>query len=182
MTGTLSQQLIAEPLHAIHSNAQSGSLVVRRENVTKALRFEQGCLVDAQSSDPSEAFGEVLRRTGKLSPDQLDAAAKSGTSAEALTRTLVAMHLVEADQLAEFQVFHVQEIAYSLFNWVSGSFEFREGSDPVSKAGFKLALPSLIFEGVRRITNPEIIHRGLRGTDQVIRLTSQSESRAEAVS
>ncbi|MGH9427317.1 MAG: DUF4388 domain-containing protein, partial [Terriglobia bacterium] len=181
MTGTLSQQLIAEPLHAIHSNAQSGSLVVRRENVAKTLRFEKGSLADAQSSDPSEAFGEMLLRMGRLSPDQLDEASKSGTSTEALSRTLVAMNLVEADQLAELRVFHVQEIAYSLFNWVTGSFEFRAESDPVGKAGFKLALPSLIFEAVRRITNPEIIHRGLKGTDRVIRLTSQFESKVDTV-
>jgi len=181
MTGSLSQQLIAEPLHAIHSNAQSGSLVVRRENVTKTLRFEQGLLVDVDSSDPSEAFGEVLLRMGRLSPDQLDAASKSGTSAEALSRTLATMNLVEAAQLAEIRAFHVQEIAYSLFNWVSGSFEFRPGNDPAGKSTLKLALPGLIFEAVRRITNPEIVHRGLKGTDKVIRLASQFESRAAAV-
>ncbi|HEU0005448.1 MAG TPA: DUF4388 domain-containing protein [Terriglobia bacterium] len=182
MTGTLSQQLIAEPLHAIHSNAQSGSLVVRRENVAKTLRFEQGFLVDAQSSDPSEAFGEMLLRMGRLSPDQLDAASKSGTSAEALSRTLAAMNLVEAEQLGEFRVFHVQEIAYSLFNWVSGSFEFRSGNEPASKSNLKLTLPGLIFEAIRRVTNPEIIHRGLKGTDKVIRLAAQLESKVGAVS
>jgi hypothetical protein len=122
--------------------AQSGSLVVRRENLAKTLRFEQGFLVDAQSSDPSEAFGEMLLRMGRLSPDQLDAASKSGTSAEALSRTLAAMNVVEAEQLAEFRVFHVQEIAYSLFNWVSGSFEFRSGNEPASKSNLKLTLPA----------------------------------------
>jgi curved DNA-binding protein CbpA len=181
MTGTLSQQLIAEPLHAIHSNSQSGSLVVRRDNVTKTLRFEQGFLMDAQSSDPSESFGEMLLGMGRLSLDQLDSASKSGTSAEALSRTLVTMNLAAADQLAEFRVFQIQEIAYSLFNWVSGSFEFRSGNDPAGKSNLKLALPGLIFEAVRRITNHEIIHRGLKGTDKVIRLVSQFESRAAAV-
>jgi len=181
MTGTLSQQLIAEPLHAIHSKAQSGSLVVRRENVTKTLRFEQGFLVDAQSSDPSEALGEMLLRMGRLSPDQLDAASKSGTSAEALSQALIAMNLVEPTQLAEFRVFHAQEIAYGLFNWVSGSFEFRSGSESAGKSNLKLALPGLIFEAVRRITNPETVHRGLKGTDRVIRLASQFESKVETV-
>src|SRR5262245_6667265 len=183
MTGTLSQQLIAEPLQAIYSNSQNGSLVVRRENVTKTLRFEQGFLVDAQSSDPSEAFGEMLLRMGRLTPDQLDVASKSGTSAEALSRTLVSMNLLEADQLAEFRVFHVQEILHSLFDWLSGSFEFKTGGDPVGQGGLSLrmALPSLIFEAVRRITNPEIIHRGLKGSDKVVRLVPQFEEKAAAV-
>src|SRR5262245_11238984 len=110
MTGTLSQQLIAEPLQVIFSNCQSGSLVVRRENLNKTLRFEQGFLVDAESSDPAEAFGEMLLQMGRLSLDQLDAASKSGTSGEALCRALVGMNLFEADQLAEFRGFHVQEI------------------------------------------------------------------------
>ena len=59
------------------------------------------------------------------------------------------MNLANADQLAEFRAFHVQEIAYSLFNWVSGSFEFRPGSDPAGGSNLKLALPGLIFEAIR---------------------------------
>ena len=181
MTGNLSQQLVAEPLQVIHSGAQSGSLVLRRENVTKTLRFEQGFLVDAQSSDPSEAFGEMLLRMGRLSPDQLDVASKSGTSPEILSQAIVAMNLIEPNQLTEFRSFHIQEIAYGLFNWVSGSFEFRSESSPTGKSNVKLPLLPLIFEAVRRIVNPEIIHRGLKGTDKVIRLTSHLESKVEAV-
>lgn len=181
MTGNLSQQLVAEPLQAIHSTAQSGSLVVRRENVTKTLRFERGFLVDAQSTDPSEAFGEMLLRMGRLSPDQLDAASRSGTSPEALSQALVAMNLGDSNQLTEFRAFHVQELAYGLFNWVSGSFEFSSGGSLTGKSNVKLPLLPLIFEAVRRITNPEIIHRGLKGTDKVIRLTSHLETKVEAV-
>lgn len=181
MTGNLSQQLVSEPLQVIHSSSETGSLVLRQGNVTKTLRFVQGFLVDAQSSDPSEAFGEMLLRMGRLSPDQLDDALKSGTSPEALSQALVSMNLADSSQLNEFRAFHVQEIAYGLFNWVSGSFEFRSGSGPTGKSNVKLPLLPLIFEAVRRITNPEIIHRGLKGTDKIIRLTPQVESKVDAV-
>jgi hypothetical protein len=96
--------------------------------------------VDAQSSDPAEAFGEMLLRMGRLSPDQLDAASKAGSSSDALSQALVAMNLIEPSQLTEFRAFHVQEIAYSLFNWVSGSFEFSAGSGPAVKSNVKLPL------------------------------------------
>ena len=181
MTGNLSHQLIAEPLDTIHSKALSGSLNVKRENVTKTLWFDQGFLVDAQSTDPAEAFGEMLLRMGRLSPDQLAEASKSGSSAEALSQALVAMGLVEPSQLTDFRGFHVQEISHSLFNWVSGSFEFSTESDRAGKSSTRLALPGLIFEAVRRITNPEIIHRGLKGADRVIRLAPQFESKVAAV-
>jgi curved DNA-binding protein CbpA len=181
MTGNFSQQLVSEPLQAIHSTAQSGALIVRRENVSKTLQFEQGFLVDAQSSDSSESFGEMLLRMGRLSPDQLEAASKSGTSSESLSQALVAMGLVDARQLTEFRAFYVQEMAYSLFNWISGSFEFGSGRGPAGKSNVRLPLLPLIFEAVRRITNPEIIHRGLKGADKVIRLTSDLERKVEAV-
>ncbi len=182
MTGNLSQQLISEPLNAIYLKSQSGSLVVRRENVSKTLKFELGFCVDALSSDPGEAFGERLLRMGKVSPDQLDAASKFGPSAEALCQALIAMKLFEPGELAEFRAFHVQEIVYSLLNWASGTFEFKSASDPLAgKAGLKLSVPGLIFEGIRRITNPEIIHKGLKGTDRVICLAPQFESRAADV-
>ena len=181
MTGTLSQKLIAEPLQTIYSNSESGSLVVHRQNLTKTLHFEHGFLVGAQSSDPVECFGEMLLRMGRLSPDQLDAASKSGTSDEDLSQALIEMNLFEADQLAEFRVLHVQEIVHTLFNWVSGNFEFKAGGDSRVKGSLKLALPELIFEAIRRVTNPEVIHRGLKGTDRVISLVSQFENKVAAV-
>jgi len=118
---------------------------------------------------------------GRLTPDQIEAASSAGVSSEAVSRALVAANVIEAGQLKEFLGYHVQEIVYSLFNWVSGEFEFRAESQPTSVPAVKLALPSLIFEGVRRITNMEVIHRGLKGSDTVIRLVPDFESKAASV-
>jgi tetratricopeptide (TPR) repeat protein len=119
---------------------------------------------------------------GRLTPDQLEAASISGTSSQAVSRALVAANVMETGQLVEFLAYHVQEIAYSLFNWASGEFEFKAEAQPAAGApAVKLALPSLIFEGVRRTTNMEVIHRGLKGPDTLIRLVPDFENKVAAV-
>jgi curved DNA-binding protein CbpA len=180
--GDLSEKGISEPLRTIHQNSQSGTLLVRRQGITKELVFDQGVCGDARSNDPAEGLGEFLLRIGKLSPDQLDAATQAGNTTSVLPATLLEMKLVAPSELADFRALHAQEIVYSLFNWNSGSFEFKpEKSSPNGTGSLHLTVPNLIFEGIRRLTNPDIIHRGLKGPDRLIRLAPQFEAKAAEI-
>jgi curved DNA-binding protein CbpA len=182
MTGNLSEQLISEPLQTIHQNSHSGTLRIRRQSIVKELTFDQGLCVDVQSNDSADDFGELLLRIGKLSPDQLHAASKSA-SPSALPFTLLEMNLVEPSELMNFQTLHAQEAVYSLFNWTTGNFEFVAGSIAARRmTSLKITLPNLIFEGIRRVTNPEVIHRGLKGSDRLVRLAPQFERKAGEIS
>jgi curved DNA-binding protein CbpA len=179
MIGDLSEKGISEPLRAIHQSSQCGTLLVRRQGVTKELIFDQGVCGDARSNDPAEDLGEFLLHIGKLSPDQLDAATQAGKSSSVLLDALLEMKLVAPSELSDFRTLHAQEIVYGLFNWNSGSFEFKPGEyRPNGTASLHLTVPNLIFEGIRRLTNPDVIHRGLKGPDRLIRLAPQFEARA----
>lgn len=178
MTGNLSEQLISEPLRSIHQELRSGTLLVQRQAMRKEFVFERGVCVEVRSNDPGDDFGEFLLRLGKISPDQLDAASKSAGSS-ALHLVLLGMNLFDPGELMEFRTLHAQEICYSVFNWTSGTFEFGPGSQASgANSNLKLVLPNLIFEGIRRVTNPEVIHRGLKGPERLIRLAPQFETRA----
>lgn len=181
MTGNLSGQLIPQVLRKIHSKSQSGDLSVQRGGTTKTLQFSHGQCIGGHSSDPSESLGELLLRMGKLSPEQLEAATQAvSSSAAALPEALSQMKLFEPQELLDFRTLHVQDIVYSLFNWTSGSYEFKPGRVSDTK-GLQLPLPSLIFEGIRRITNSEVVHKGLQGNDRIVRLAANFEAIAAEV-
>jgi curved DNA-binding protein CbpA len=182
MIGDLSEKGISEPLRGIHQSSQCGTLLVRRQGITKELVFDQGVCEDARSNDPAEDLGEFLLRIGKLSPDQLDAATQAGKSSSVLLDALLTMKLVAPSELSDFRTLHAQEIVYGLFNWNSGSFEFKPGEcRPNGTGSLHLVVPNLIFEGIRRLTNPDVIHRGLKGPDRLIRLAPQFEARAAEI-
>ncbi len=181
MIGNLSEKLFAEILQDIHSKSRSGDLAIQRGATSKMLQFAHGKCTDAQSGDPNEAFGELLLGMGKLSVDQLEAASKSASSPSALPEVLLQMKFLEREELLELRTVSIQEISSSLFNWTSGSYEFKASSTPSDSSGLQLALPTLIFEGIRRLTNLEVIHKGLQGKDRVVRLAPGFEAKAAEV-
>jgi curved DNA-binding protein CbpA len=176
MTGNLSQHSFPEILRSIDLKAQSGALILRRSATEKKLYFHKGALVFASSNLEQEGLGQMLVNQGKLSPLQWDAASRSKNSEERPGVALIGMGLFEAAQVREFLELQIREILYPLFDWNSEEFEFKTGEVSVERElRLNLSLANLIFEGIRRMKNAEIIHKGLKGTESFIRLTPQSE-------
>ena len=179
MIGDISSTPVTEALKAICLKKLTGTLVVSNHAIVKEFLFDRGLLAGALSTDPSEELGEWLVAIGKLRPADLEAAVLLDPSRQLLGQVLVEMELFNADQIAEYQALQSQEIFYSIFNWESGQFEFKEGNiflDDSQK--LSLPIPNLIFQGSRRVTSPEVIHRGLIGGNRLIRLCSGSDARA----
>lgn len=179
MTSNISSDPITEPLKAIYLKKLTGILVMSNHTVVKELLFDKGLFVGALSTDPAEDFGEWLVAIGKLSPADLDAAVLLDPSRQLLGQVLAEMQLFDEAQIKEYQGLHSQEIFCSIFNWQNGQFEFKEGNIFLDE-GQKLSLPipNLIFQSIQRITSSEVIHRGLKGNNRLIRLSPGSEARA----
>jgi len=179
MSGDFSQTLPAELLATIHSRQQSGTLVLRREGTERKLLFDNGCLISASSTAEQDDFGELLIRIGRISPSQLDQAKRQSKPGAHLAQTLLEMKILEGDLLKEFIELQVREILYPVLEWTAGEYSFKAGPVTVDdRFHLKLSLPSLIFEGIRRISNLEAVYRGLKGNDTLIRLSDHYEARA----
>ena len=179
MVGEIKSRSVTEPLKAIYLKKLTGTLVVSNHAVVKELLFDKGLFAGALSTDPSEELGEWLVSIGKLSPSDLDAAVLTDPSRQLLGQVLVEMQLLNESQIAEFQALQSQEIFCSIFNWESGQFEFKEGNIFLDESQrLSLPIPNLIFQAIQRTTSPEAIHRGLKGVNQLIRLSAEAETRA----
>jgi curved DNA-binding protein CbpA len=180
--GSLVQHLLTDILLPVITEPRSGLLTLQRTAIEKKLYIEKGTLVLAQSNDSNDDFGELLVRIGQLSPTRLTEAVQSTPSGELLGRTLIKMGILSEDSVRQFLELQAQEIFYPLFEWTSGEFSFVDSTSSMPQDfRLNLPLPCLIFEGIRRITNMEIIHRALRGTDTRIRLSRQYEEKASGL-
>jgi curved DNA-binding protein CbpA len=176
MTGHLTQHLFPEILRSINLKAQTGALILRRSATEKKLYFDKGALIFASSNMAEEGLGQLLARVGKLSPLQREAASRFENAEKLPGVALLETGLFELRQVREFLDLQIQAILFPIFDWNSGEFEFKSDETPVDvELRSNLSLATLIFEGVRRMSNPEILHKGLKGGEGFIRLTPQFE-------
>jgi curved DNA-binding protein CbpA len=173
LKGNLAERLFPEVLKNISSGCQSGTLTVRRESIQKTIGFDQGLIVSAASNAPEDDFGELLIKIGRLSPSQLEEISAPGSSSKPLGQALVEKGLLEAVQVREFLELHAQELIYPLFDWTSGEFEFTSGRSALDGGpSLNISAGNLVLEGIRRIKNWEVIHKGLREAETPVRLAS----------
>jgi curved DNA-binding protein CbpA len=173
LKGNLAERPLPEVLKNISSGCQSGTLTVRRESIQKTIGFDQGLIVSAASNAPEDDFGEMLIKIGRLSPSQLEEISASGSSSKPLSQALIEKGLLEAVQVREFLELHAQELIYPLFDWTSGEFEFTSGRSALDgDPSLNISAGNLILEGIRRIKNWEVIHKGLREAETPMRLAS----------
>ena len=171
LTGNLADRSFPEVLRSISAATQSGTLIVRRDPIEKKISLDQGSIVFATSNAPEEDFGELLIKLGRLSPSQLDEVSGAANNGRPLSGVLIEKGLLDTAQVREFLELHVQELIYPLFDWNVGEFEFISGSPSLEgDLSLNISTSNLVLEGVRRIKNLEVIHKGLRGTDTPVRL------------
>ncbi len=183
MTSNLSEKEVAQVLMQIHRNSESGVLTVSHGPSMKHLQFSKGMLVGATSNNSKEAFGEMLLRMGKLSVDQVDAALKVARDPNQIASAIRQLEFIGSGDLLNFQALHAQELALGLFNWTAGEFEFKPAESTTRLASdFQISIPNLVFEGIRRITHSEIVHRALGRPNRIVRLADDFEAKAAALS
>lgn len=159
---------LPEILDYLRTTGKTGVLLVRNGAVTKTLHFKKGLVVFASSNLPLERFGEMLLKEGKISQEQFEAAGKLVTRGKRLGKILVELQAISPKDLWNEVRHQVQEIAYSLLAWDSGSFQFLEGEERTGEnITTSLTVPELLLEGLRRIREPALFQRRIPSRDIV---------------
>ncbi len=166
--GVLEKVALPEVLDFLSTMAKTGVLLLRNGNVTKTLHFKRGIVVFATSNIPDERFGEMLLREGKITSDQFVEASKQITRGKRLGKILVEMQALSPKDLWNEVRHQVQEIAYSVFSWDSGTFQFFEGEERTGEnITTSLTVQEIILEGLRRIRNRDLLKKVFPSKDIV---------------
>jgi hypothetical protein len=150
--GEFGEILIPDLLTFLDMLGKTGSLEVRRDEVTKRIHWHQGEIVFADSTDPLESFGEYLLRNGWVTREQLDTARAACKRDSDLVKNLIRGGALRPDLLPKSERSLVLDIVYSIFEWKSGTFRFILTPEPhAEKVVLKTSVSNIIMEGSRRL-------------------------------
>jgi hypothetical protein len=166
--GTLEELGLPEILDFLSTMAKTGVILLRNGNVTKTLHFKRGIVVFATSNIPEERFGEMLLKEGKITSDLFMEASKQITRGKRLGKILVEMQAISPKDLWNEVRHQVQEIAFGLLSWDSGSFQFFEGEERTGEnITTSLTVQEILLEGLRRIRNKALLEKAFPSRDIV---------------
>jgi hypothetical protein len=168
LQGDFTQLGLPEILDFLKTTGKTGVLLVRNGTVTKTLHFKKGVVVFATSNLPDERFGEMLLREGKIDQAQFEAASRQVTRGKRLGKILVELQYLSPKDLWSEVRHQVQEIAYSILGWDSGSFQFFEGEERTGEnITTTLSVPELLLEGLRRLKDAKAFEQKMPTKDLV---------------
>jgi hypothetical protein len=143
---------IVDILGLIAQTGWRGELMVFDEEGTRSIYVEQGSVVGATSTVPSERLGQVMYRYGLLTEEQVSASVDSAASSLRIGEAAVKHGFVQREKLFELMGRQTEEIVFGALLIERGVFYFLDSFDEAGLASRQLfALSSLVRDGIRRM-------------------------------
>ena len=165
LAGDLRVVPIADILHLLDSQSQSGVLVVARGTGEVKAYFRQGSLQLALAEGVEDEFllGRFLVDAGVIGRDELEAFLEAREPGH----DLIGADLARAGLVTEAGVRaaltrQTCELVYEILRWSFGGFKFvrsRSLPAPVTQAALSLDVPEILMEGFRRVDEWHLIER-----------------------
>ncbi len=184
LRGNLRDFSTTQLLNLINLARKTGTLTIEGPNEAARMSFREGKLVFAQvgNEDPSLAY--VLRKAGKLNDEQTRALRQRPESAndKALGLLLINAGYVTQAEILQGIRQHIMDVAFRLFTWVEGIFNFEAGMmPPVERITVPIDLENVIIEGARRMREWEQLQDELPNLDMALKFTDKPDARLKNV-
>lgn len=164
----LAESSVPELIQALYARGWTGVLVLGRGGIEKTLRFRDGRVEFAYTSDPDERMGEVLLRRGRITLDQYVGASGRVRKGRRFGAALVELGVLTQEELVETVLAHAERIIYGAFEWSEGLYQLREGVEvEPEEITVALSTPQIILNGFEHIRVWSRILRGVGSLDSV---------------
>jgi Domain of unknown function (DUF4388) len=185
LVGNLRDFGLSEFLYLVDRGHKTGRLKLQKPDDSAELYFKDGKLVYATHYNQPERLGDMLVRTGRISPEQLHAALKLQHTAEQgkpIGAILISRNMISLEEIQKSVRSQIEEITYSLFAWTEGDFRFEpDVAPPPESMPIPLSIENVIMEGTRRIDEWARIKDRIPSLDVVVRFTDQPYDKAKGV-
>ncbi len=162
--------------------SSTGILVLKHSSFTKTIHFEKGVCTFATSNIYEDRIGERLIEWGFLSEAQLTKASEVMRQNQwKLGKALVHLGYVDEAQLTSFIQRQIKEIIFSTFTYPAIETRFDSCTLPEYEHKLHLEVPQLILEGMRRVTDLELLEKLLPDQDIKLVLSVPSQTIFERV-
>jgi CheY-like chemotaxis protein len=155
--GDLAKTSLPRLLVALHQAQATGAITLTRGPIKKILVVEKGAPVYAASNVGAERFGSICVRRGLVAAEELDRLRLGGPGQRTGELLETAGRLNRAGRLALVGA-QVRAIAWSMFEWCEGRYDFQLARPPAGLLPLKLSMADLLLEGlVRASTLPRLV-------------------------
>jgi curved DNA-binding protein CbpA len=172
VSGRISDFRLPALLQFFRRERKTGVLTLQRNDLNKSIYLEDGDIIFATSLYPDDRLGETLLKEGKISFKQyeisVDLLKKTGKKQGTI---LVEQGFISPKELFEGVILQATEIILSLFTWIDGEYEFKEGPLPSEEVvTLHISTANLIFSGISRIKDWNRLMGELPSPDRLVRV------------
>lgn len=168
--GDLSQTALPEMLAIIDRTRVAGVIEATHGDFSKRVFLDNGYVVHAASSDLADSLGSYLRRTGRITDGQFQAAMERRQDGpRRLGEVLIEQGLLTPAQVHQAIREQVESILWSLFSWEEGEVSFSIGQpDLTGLVRIQIPLRQVILQGIVRAANAKSLVHRMGGRDALL--------------
>ncbi len=180
LRGNLRDFSTTQLLNLINLARKTGMLTIEGPNEAARMAFREGKLIFAQVGPEEPTLTFILRRSGKLTDDQARALRQRP---EAANDKALGLLLINAGYVTQAEILtgirqHITDVAFRLFTWVEGIFNFEAASlPPPERITVPVDLENVIIEGSRRMREWEQLQDELPNLDMALKFTDKPDER-----
>ena len=174
--GSLKEASLPDVLQLLSMGQKTGCLSVAERNNFGYIYFESGQIVYASIVNRRDRLGDILVKSGLVTPEQLQAAvdAQARRRDRRLGELLVEMGVLTRPALENYMRIQIEEAVYYLFTWSNGTFSFETDVRPDQQDFLvRISPESLLLEGARRVDEWGLIEKKIPSFDLIFVIERQ---------
>ncbi len=171
--GSLKEASLPDVIQLLHLGRRTGCLAVADRQSFGQIYFDEGMIAYASLVNRRDRLGDILVRSERITPAQLQAAIDRQTDHRdrKLGDLLVEAGALSRDELETWMRLQIEEAVYTLFTWTQGTFNFESGLRPETQDFVVRVNPEvLLLEGARRVDEWSQIEKKIPSLDLIFEL------------
>jgi tetratricopeptide (TPR) repeat protein len=168
--GSLKEASLPDVIQLLFLGRRTGCLALADRQNFGTIYFDEGQIVFAAIVNRRDRLGDILVRSKRITPDQLQAAVDGQDAARErkLGEILVEQGALSREELQDYIRLQIEEAVYYLFTWSQGTFNFEAGVRPEREDFLVRINPEyLLLEGARRVDEWSLIQKKIPTFDLI---------------
>jgi tetratricopeptide (TPR) repeat protein len=168
--GSLKEASLPDVIQLLFLGRRTGCLALADRQNFGTIYFDEGQIVFAAIVNRRDRLGDILVRSKRITPEQLQAAVDGQDTARErkLGEILVEQGALSREELQDYIRLQVEEAVYYLFTWSQGTFNFEAGVRPEREDFLVRINPEyLLLEGARRVDEWSLIQKKIPTFDLI---------------
>lgn len=156
LSGTLREFILADVFHLLTQQRITGKLVLSCGNREGAVVFKEGIIVSAENDEekfPRKLFNFLVEIKHQPSGKIRELFGSFENDVHGLTLEVVKRGIISQEELQDYAVSIIEDLACSLFSWSTGTYRFNsfKNVDYLIPSHVSIPTENIVMEAMRRV-------------------------------